>query len=96
MNPFHEREVDHHAAIDGRATRHIVTAAANGHLEAQPAREIDCIDYIGHATAPGNQGRPLVDQPIVDPSCLVIAGVRGFQQLAGECRRKRGDSIGNG
>src|SRR5262249_7673040 len=34
VNPFHRREVDHEPAIDGGATRHVVTAAANRHFKA--------------------------------------------------------------
>src|SRR5262249_61191734 len=33
MNTFHGCQVDHYSAVDGRAARHVVTPAANRHLQ---------------------------------------------------------------
>ena len=81
VNALHRRQVDHHPAIDGRASGHVVAAAANRHLEAKLAREIDGIDHVGHAAASGDQRRPLVDQSVVDLPRVLVAHVRGLQEL---------------
>ena len=87
VDAFHRRQVDHHPAVDGRAARHVVAAAANRDLEAQPAREIDGIHHVGHAAASGDQCRPLVDQAVVDFSRFLVARVRRPQELS--CRKWR-------
>jgi hypothetical protein len=75
MNAFHWCQIDHHSAIDGRATRHVVAPAANRHLKAQLAREIDGVDNVSGAKAPGDQCRPFVHQTVVDPSCFFEANI---------------------
>jgi hypothetical protein len=55
-----------------------VAAAANRHLEAQLACEVDGIGDIGHATTSGDQRRAFVHQTVVDPSRFLIAHVRGL------------------
>ena len=84
VNALHRRQVDHHPAIDGRASRHVVAAAANRDLEAELARELDGIDDVGHAAASGDQCRALVHQSVVDLSRFLVAGVRRLQELSPE------------
>ena len=96
VNAFHRRQVDHQSAIDGRASRHVVTAATNRDFEAQLAREVDGIDYVGDATASGDQRRALVHQTVVDLSRFLVARVRRPQELPGERAGKFSGNLGNG
>ena len=96
VDSLHRREVDHHSAIDGRASCHVVTAATNRDFEAQLAREVDGIDHVGHATTSGDQRRALVHQPVVDLSRFLVACVRRPQELPGERAGKFTDDLGNG
>ena len=78
MNAFHRHEVDHQPALDGRASRHVVSAATDRHLKTQFSREIDGVDYVGHTTAASNQYRTLVHQTVVDFPCLLVAHIGGL------------------
>ncbi|WP_246667315.1 hypothetical protein [Bradyrhizobium sp. UNPA324] len=72
-----------------------MAAAANRDLEAELGRKRDGINDIGHAAAPGNQCRPFVDQPIVDPSRLLITLVGWLEELSSEGSAKIGGSAGD-
>ena len=96
VDALHRRQVDHHPAIDGRAPRHVVAAAANRNLEAEPAGEIDGIHHVGHAAASGDQCRPFVDQSVVDLPRVLVAHVRRLQELSSEGCGKLGGSAGDG
>src|SRR5205807_8770665 len=74
-NPGHRRQVDHHAAVDRRAPGDIVAAAAHGDLELLLARQFDRVDDVGDTAAPGDQRRPLVDQPVMDFSGILVARI---------------------
>jgi hypothetical protein len=54
MDAFHRAQVDHDTAIDGRAARDVMTAAANGYFEPEPLRNVDGINDIRHTAASGN------------------------------------------
>ena len=56
----------------------------NGDFEAVLASEIDGVDHIGSASAAGNQGRPLVDEPVVDLSGVLVPDVFGAQDWSRE------------
>ena len=59
-----------------------MTAAANRDLKAEVARQQDRVDDVGHTAAAGDQCRPFVDQPVVDPPGLVVVRVARCEQLA--------------
>jgi hypothetical protein len=86
QNALHRRQVDHHARVDRRAARDVVAAAADRDLEAQRSRQGHGIDDVRDALATRDQGRTPVDQPVVHPAGVVVAGVGRPQQLAGERR----------
>ena len=47
VNAGHRRQVDHQAAVDRRAPRDVVTAAANRDFELLLARQLDRVDDVG-------------------------------------------------
>ena len=93
---LHRRQVDHDPAIDGRASGHVVAAAANRYLEAKAAGEINRTHNVAHALAPGDQCRPLVDQSVVDFACILVAGVCGFEELPSKDGGKLGCGVCKG
>jgi hypothetical protein len=72
MDAFHWRKVDHQAALDGGFPRHVVSPAANRHLQTEVARETDSVYHIRHTKAASDQCWAFVYQTIVDPPGLVI------------------------
>ena len=46
------------------------------------ARKIDGSDHIGRLGASSDQRRPLVDQAVPDPACLLLVGILRLDQLA--------------
>ena len=61
VDAFHEREVDHHAAVRDRLTGHVVPAASHRDLESSAAGEGERADHVGCASAARDQQGPLVD-----------------------------------
>jgi hypothetical protein len=49
VDALHGQQVNNYPAIDGRASRHVVAAATNRNLTAEPGREIDGVHDIGPA-----------------------------------------------
>jgi hypothetical protein len=96
MNTLHGRQVDHHPAVDGGAARHVVAASAHGSLEAQLARDRNGVDHVGDPAASGDEGRALVDEAVVNLARLLVAGIRGLEELAGEGRSELRHGIGDG
>ena len=94
MNTGHRRQVDHHAAVGRRAPRHIVAATANGDLEVQVARQLHGIDDVAHAAASRYQRRPPIDQPVMNPSRVLIIRIGRQQELPSEGLGKFGGGIG--
>jgi hypothetical protein len=84
VNTLHRRQVDHKPAIDGRASRHIVAAAANRDFKVQVLRKLDGADNVGHAAGASNQYRVFVHQPVVNLPGIVKAHIGGLKQLARE------------
>jgi hypothetical protein len=64
-----------------------MAAATNRDLEAELGRKSDGIHDVGHTAASGYQCWPLVDQPVVDFSRLLVALVRRLEELPSEMRR---------
>jgi hypothetical protein len=65
--------------------------APDGHLEAERPGELHGVGHVGRAPAAGDEGRPLVDEAIVDAARLVIGGIGRHEELSGERGRKLGD-----
>ena len=86
VHAAHLRQVDHHAAVDGRAAADVVPAAADGDLEPLVARELDRVDDVGHAAALGDERGTLVDEAVVHAPHAVVGGVGGLDDPPGKCR----------
>src|SRR5262249_41256003 len=71
------------------AARGVVAAAAYGDLEAGLSAEEDGIDHVGGRLTPRDRGGPLVDEPVMDATGVVVAGGAPRQHGA----RKRGAQI---
>lgn len=82
MHPFHRHEVDHQPTIDHGTPGHIVPAAPNGDLEAVLAGEVDGVNNVSGAPAACDQRRPLVDEPIVDFSCVLVTDLSRTDDLS--------------
>ena len=52
------------------------------------------VDDVGRPVAARDEGRPLVDEPVVDVAGVVVTDVVPLQELARERRRDLGDRIG--
>ena len=72
VDPLHQGQVDHDAALADRATGDVVSATAHRDLEAVLFREGQGVDDVCRAAAPSDDRRPFVDKPVVDlPRVLV-------------------------
>lgn len=94
-NALHGCDIDHQATVDGRSPGNVMAATANRRFEAQPLREVDGTGHVRRTATSRYQRRAFVDQPVVDPSRLVVVGVRGLQELAGERFGKFRRRLGN-
>ena len=77
-------EIDHQTAIGGGSPGDAMTSAAHGDLEAGGATEIDGGNHIGGSSGSGDERRVLVDHAVVEPPCLVVAGVARSKEIAAE------------
>jgi hypothetical protein len=93
VNSFHQRQVDHQAAVAHRLPRDIVPAATDRHFEASIPREIDCVDDICGSETAGDQRGSLVDQTIVNAPRVVVPDLAGQQQRPGEPSGQFADAI---
>src|ERR1035438_315295 len=77
------REVDHDPVVTGREAGDAVPAAADGDREIVASREADRRDHVRSAGAAHDQrwSSPVV-LAVPDPSGLLVAGVRGRDDLA--------------
>ncbi len=91
VDAFHRRQIDHHAAIDGRPSGHVVTAAADGDFEIERTRQLDRVSDVGRTEASRDERRTLVDQAVVHAAGFVVSRVGRLQQLSGECRGEFGN-----
>jgi ABC-type sulfate transport system substrate-binding protein len=66
VHPTHGGQVDHEAAVADGVAGDVVAAAADGDLEAALAAEAHGRLHVGRAVASGHQGRPPIDQPVVN------------------------------
>ena len=83
-DPPHRRQVDHQPAVAGPEPGDVVAAAAHRQQQIVVGGEPDAGDDVGHAAAPGDQGRPPVDHAVPDPPRLVVGRIAGPDHLAAE------------
>jgi hypothetical protein len=94
VDALHRREIDHQAVINRGASTDVVTAAAYGDFEVQRTGELDGLRDVGGAPASRDDLGPLVDQPVVNLTRVVVPGIRRLQQLAGKAWRELFDGGG--
>ena len=80
----HAREVDHDAVVARREAGDAVAAAPNRDDELLLTGEAEGRDDVVGAGRPHDQGRPTVDHAVPDRARIVVAGVVGAHDLAGE------------
>ena len=73
----HGPEIDDDAAVAHGIASDIVSAATHRDQQIVGASEVDGIDDIGDAAAPGNDCRTLVDAAVPDDTRVVVACVTG-------------------
>jgi len=91
VDALHQREVNQQAAVDRGASGDVMSAALDGEREAAVAAEADRVADVGGIPAARDHRRPLVDQPIVHPARVVVAGIAGVEQLAAEAEGQIGN-----
>jgi hypothetical protein len=74
----HRRQVDHQPVLDRGSACDVVTAASNGDFQIKLTRQVYDIGNVGHTPTTSNQRRPLVNQAVMNLSCLIVALV-GWQ-----------------
>jgi hypothetical protein len=93
VDTAHEREVDHEPGVYRRPPAHVVAAAPDGNLEAVFTAELHSTGDVGGPEAARYEGRPLVDQAVVNPARPVPLRVARLQKATVErlcklsCRR---------
>jgi hypothetical protein len=96
MDALHRRQVDHQPALGRRAPGHVVAAAADGGFEPVVARQLHGIDDVGHAAAARDQRRALVDEAVVHPAGVLVAGIGRPEELSREDLRQVRGGLGQG
>ncbi len=84
LDPLHLGQVDHHRVIGDRAAGDVVAAAPDADVEPFRTGEAQGRRGVGRGPAAHDDGRPAVDQPVVDPSGLVVAAVVRLDDLAAD------------
>ena len=84
MDPAHRREVDHEPVRSCSEARDVVTTAADGHLDAGVAAEVDRVSHVGRVRTACDEAGALVDQAVVDASGLFVTGRIGSEEFAAE------------
>jgi hypothetical protein len=72
-----------------------VGPATNGDLKTKLGGKSDGVHDVGHTAAFGNQRWPLVDEPIMNLSCQIVALVRWLEELPLEGGAEIGGSAGD-
>jgi hypothetical protein len=88
VHPAHRGQVDHEAAVADGVAGHVVAAAADGDLEAALAAEAHGRLHVGGAVAAGHEGRPPINQPVVNTPGVLVRHIRRRQDGAGDLRAK--------
>src|SRR5581483_6225756 len=83
---LHGADIDHDAGVTGGEPRVAVATAAHRHRQLPVAGEAQRGGDVGRGGAAGDQCRTAVGGGIPDPPGLVVAGVGGRDQAAGEAR----------
>ena len=85
----HRGEVDDQAVVADGAAGHLVAATADGRDGAMVPCDSYGLDDVGHVGAARDDGGVAVDQPVPDPTGLVVGGVITVDDLAAERRAQR-------
>ena len=85
----HGGEVDDQAVVADGAARHLVAATADARDGAMVPCDSYGLDDVGHVGAASDDGGVAVDQPVPDPTGLVVGGVITVDDLAAERRAQR-------
>jgi hypothetical protein len=94
-NLLHWRQVDHHAAVDRGASRHVVAASADCHFEAEPPCQFNGLGHVRRAMASRDQRRVLVHKPVMDPARFLVTGIARLHELPAEGGAKLRRCSGN-
>ena len=87
LHAAHPREIDDHAAIAARVTRHGVAATADGDEETMLAGEPDGVDHIGRPRTPHDErGTALMHG--VENRLVPVSGVTGLQHVSADRRTR--------
>jgi hypothetical protein len=86
---LHLGQIDHHRVVRDRESTHVVAAAADRDLVPATTGEPHRCGHVGGRPAAHDQRRSAVDQPVVDSSGVVVAGVAGLQEPATDRRGER-------
>ena len=81
---LHRRKVDHQPATADGVAGDIVSTATHGQHKTGLAGEGDSPANISEACAAGDQGRAMVDHPIVYRANIIVARVGGTEQHAAQ------------
>src|SRR6187397_42939 len=68
----HRCEVDHQTTLGDGLAGDVVATTAHGALQLTPLGEQDGLADVGRSVAAGDEGRTAVDEPVVDPPCLLV------------------------
>ena len=89
----HGAKVDDDAAVAHRIAGDVVAAAAHRDQHAVGTGEVDGIDDVGDAAAPGNDCRMLVDAAVPDDARVVVASVARREAGAAHSSDERRDGL---
>ena len=91
--PAHPRQVDHDTALGDSLAGDVVPAPSNRDLQTLGSGETHRVGDIGGVDASGDERRPLVDEAIVDGPRLAVTAIIRPDDLTGELRTERIDSL---
>ena len=84
MDAAHRREIDHEPALGCREPCDVVASAADRHLDASLAAEVDGVANVSGVRATRHEPWVLVDQAVVDAPGGVVPGGVGSEELSVE------------
>jgi hypothetical protein len=89
----HGGQIDHETTVADGVARNVVSAAADGDLEAPLSAEANRRLDVGGAVTAGHEGRPPIDQAIVYTPRVVVSRIRRRQHGTGDLRTQGIDWI---
>ena len=89
---FHQRQVNHQAALADARASEAMRPAAHGHQQMVLTGEVDRLHDVGDPNRADDQARPPVDIAIPNPAGLLIAVITGSDEWAAEALLEGSDS----